>query len=376
MSIIDEITKLMNNTLAVERAKTLGLVINQVCWEDTGRDKDSCWGPNISDMTLVVDSRNMPIIRKPNFSDVTVDLSIDNINVPVGNETGDSELKLIPLREYLENISKYTNNKNLQSMYLDRDEKVICSSQACILPLKDGSIEFNVGLYNYQSYSVDDPAVLVITVSSQGTSCEVVKNGKTLLSLNKNGTKHNYCAKRLADTRKEQGRPIDGPMDKVERSQNVLYIVQVPLEVKTSYRNVGLYDSKKKCSLNSKTFNCIDEAETYVNHARRFGCSANTVRGIDHAQISAGSKQGIFTGTRDLNLKRDKRYPIRVTVQLYRVTDTSDISMEIMKDIATSMSTVLDKGENLSSLVLEDTNRPTEHTNYTENVTPASIAFF
>src|SRR5262245_52409758 len=61
-------------------AKKHGLDILDLTWEDTGRYKGSCVGPNISDMTIQVSQRTgggtqvitcMPVIRFPNFSDKT-----------------------------------------------------------------------------------------------------------------------------------------------------------------------------------------------------------------------------------------------------------------------------------------------------------------
>ena len=56
-----------------------GLNVVNVTWEDTGRYAGSCWGPNISDLTIQVqhgDEREprctpMPVIRYPNFHDLS-----------------------------------------------------------------------------------------------------------------------------------------------------------------------------------------------------------------------------------------------------------------------------------------------------------------
>lgn len=67
------------------------LGIMSVTWEDTGRYKGSSVGPNISDMTLTVGNENLPVIRMPNFSDVTADLPIDKFFVTVGNEVKETK---------------------------------------------------------------------------------------------------------------------------------------------------------------------------------------------------------------------------------------------------------------------------------------------
>jgi hypothetical protein len=43
----------------------------------------------------------MPVIRKPNFSDITCDIPLENFRVSVGNESGSDNLQNITLKEYL-----------------------------------------------------------------------------------------------------------------------------------------------------------------------------------------------------------------------------------------------------------------------------------
>src|SRR3990172_8264497 len=93
-----------------------GLNIVNLMWEDTGRYKGSTVGPNISDVTIQVQHRDpgtrqyqlslMPVIRYPNFSDLTADISPDEFYLLVGNESGGS-LQKVNLREYLVNFRRY-----------------------------------------------------------------------------------------------------------------------------------------------------------------------------------------------------------------------------------------------------------------------------
>ena len=79
-------------------ARRHGLHILNVTWEDTGRYKGSAVGPNISDMTIQVQRQApgsdryeltcMPVIRYPNFADLSADISPDHFHVLVGNEKG------------------------------------------------------------------------------------------------------------------------------------------------------------------------------------------------------------------------------------------------------------------------------------------------
>jgi hypothetical protein len=69
-------------------------------------------------------------------------------------------------------------------------------------------------------------------------------------------------------------------------------------------------------------------------------------------------------GTRDEKLLRDEKYPIRCTVQYYKVTDTAEMSDSIISELATQIN----KQYNLASdtergsLVLENSLRNTEST--------------
>ena len=48
----------------------------------------------------------MPVIRYPNFSDLTADISLDKFYLLVGNEDG-RELQKVSLRDYLGDIRRY-----------------------------------------------------------------------------------------------------------------------------------------------------------------------------------------------------------------------------------------------------------------------------
>ncbi|ETV89757.1 hypothetical protein H310_15414, partial [Aphanomyces invadans] len=62
------VATLSRNTQTKAWAKACGLDIVNVSWENCARTKNSCWGPCISDMTLVVGSAWMSVLRAPNFS--------------------------------------------------------------------------------------------------------------------------------------------------------------------------------------------------------------------------------------------------------------------------------------------------------------------
>lgn len=130
-------------------------------------------------MTLQVQESRLPIIRSPNFQDVTWDVPMEAIPLVVGNEKG-GNLHITTLQDYLKNFRDYlhkpsgwtgTNNSLLAP---ERDSHVIMSAQACFLPIPAGEeATFNVAIYNYQS-TATDPAVLAIVASSRGTSAQVL----------------------------------------------------------------------------------------------------------------------------------------------------------------------------------------------------------
>lgn len=60
-----------NGTNARQLAGKFGLDVMSVAWEDNARSKNSSWGPCISDMTLNVMDNALPLVRHPNFEDLT-----------------------------------------------------------------------------------------------------------------------------------------------------------------------------------------------------------------------------------------------------------------------------------------------------------------
>ena len=366
--LLDTVAGLQSNLRLRLLAESHGLNIVSVAWEDTARTKGSCWGPNISDMTLAVvpdpthrdKTRPMPIIRRPNFADVTTDCDMNLFNVVVGNEYGFCNGKeTIPFKTYLENITTYTDNDSIGNLVLPRDEKILTSTQACVLPLHEGSVEFNVQLYNYGSFG-DSPGVLVILASSEGTSTCVV-DGTTPLYFNKAGMAANFLAQRLSDDRHRRGVPVDGPMTAEEKNRNALFVFQVPL--KRPAPKPAMYYESVCCSNDEEcggAGGCFGDDDWGDDVPERdeiiIGRAGGPTkrRGFEGAVL--GTTEGFmeYTGTRDLSLERDERFPIRCTIQYYNVTDTADVSETMLADIAGRLSA------DASSLVLNTTNRITE----------------
>lgn len=300
-----------------------------------------------SDMTLNVGGVNMPMIRPPNFGDITVDMPIDKITVVVGNQAKGKALERISLRTYLENIGLYTGNDKLTSLYRDRDAQLLASAQACILPLSDGQVSFHVALFNYQS-EANDPAVLTLVSSSTGTSCQVVDRNTTALYFNDAGNAVDFVAKRVSDDRVERNAttPVGATLTDEEKSRNSIMVIQVPLVTKPRPRRNNAMYMMECCSV-----------------AKSCDTRSASTRGMEDAMISKGTVvKGKYEGTRDLKLERDDRFPIRVTIQFYKVTDTAEVRDADLEQIALRHQTIYSHGSSQSSLVTATTNRPTETT--------------
>lgn len=150
--VIERTRSMIYDAEATTLARRWGLNILDITWEDTGRYDNSSVGPNISDMSIQVQTQDpdtgdyrlslMPVIRHPNFTDLTGDIPIDDFFVLTGNEKGDA-LQEVPLAELLDNLRDYlsepdswTGRRN--SLLAERDSHVLVSAQASFLPIPQG----------------------------------------------------------------------------------------------------------------------------------------------------------------------------------------------------------------------------------------------
>jgi hypothetical protein len=316
-----------------------------VSWEDTARSKNSCWGPNISDMTLYSNKRNCDVIRRPNFADVTVDHSMDNFFVTVGNENN-TPLKKIKLSEYLRSLKEL-------KMEVKDDEKLLCSTQACILRDESDETCFNVRLYNYQT-TTENPAVLVIISTNQGTSAQILNAKTTDVLFNKNGRAHDFVAERLKEERKRLGKNTDEPMTSEEKERNVIFVYQIPLVV-----------PKREPKYIFMSFGSSEESEVlYLAEKKR------TSEGFDNAMLKVSrNDKGEFVGLRGKTLERDPNFPIRCTLQYYYLNDSDDTNIpeSLVQTMSSQLNKFYDNSENKSSLVVGNTDRPTEPKLQTES---------
>lgn len=362
--VIDKVAAMVRDRNAQALAWERGLHILDVTWEDTGRYKGSAVGPNISDMTIQVQDQNplteayrltcMPVIRAPNFSDLSADVPMDSFYLLVGNETG-RPLYKVSLREYLGNLRAYLTDPRswageATSLLADRDNYVLASTQACFLPIpQQGKAQFNPVLFNYQSHK-SNPAVLAILATREGTSATVIDNqrdafqaGRTWgqrLFFNQAGERASLTGERASDF--VAGVEVEGGnVTAAERAGlNMVLLIQVPLKQKVEERPwSGMF------------FFGAEEATRGLYDSD-----------VEEAAIGHGEVEGPFTEIDGLAIERDPRFPIRVTVQFYKATSNGVVSVADMDAIAEQISRVYREGRYVGSLVVSgDTGRPTEY---------------
>ncbi|MBI3929822.1 MAG: hypothetical protein HY319_30065 [Armatimonadetes bacterium] len=364
--VVHSTAAMVSNPTALQLAAHHQLQVLNVTWEDTGRYKGSCVGPNISDMTLQVQLQNpktqqyeltcLPVIRYDNFSDRTADIDPDHFYLLVGNEDGE-KLRRVSLRRYLEDLRAYMSEPDSwtarhDSMLSDRDSHVLVSAQACFLPIPEGGeVQFNPVLFNYQSYG-DDPAVLTILATREGTSMTVIDNKRDAfdagmtwgqrLFFNQDGERASLTGKRMSDflaQNQSSGPSVDAAG---QEGLNMVLLIQVPLKQKNPMR-AGM--DMEACA---PTGGCL--------------ASSDELSDVENAVVGHGKVEGPFTEIAGLPIERDPRFPIRVTVQFYKATSNGAVSAKDVSEIAAQIEKVYEDGEYVGSLVTGgETGRPTEY---------------
>ncbi|MBT3224025.1 MAG: hypothetical protein HN348_33570, partial [Proteobacteria bacterium] len=232
-----------------------GLSLVNVTWEDTGRSKGSSVGPNISDMTIGVRDAHgalhpMPVIRFDNYNDKTADLKTKDLSLLVGNERG-KKLRPISIVDMLKNPREYLSNPRSwkgkhSSLWADRDDHVLVSAQACLLPIpQEGEATFTPVIYNYQS-SVGNPAVLTMVATREGTSIQVVENSSGYMSevlyFNQDGERAPFTAMRLSDFQAQGGdSTTSADQATADAGLDMVLVIQVPLKHRAPQRDFWGY---------------------------------------------------------------------------------------------------------------------------------------
>jgi hypothetical protein len=365
---IENTAAMVWNDQVLGLASEYGLDLVNVTWEDTGRYYGSSVGPNISDVTIQVQHVDpqsgeyvltlMPVIRYPNFSDLTADISPDDFYLLVGNERGE-ELHSISLTEFLHDFRNYLHNPGSwagreTSLLAPRDSHVLVSAQAAFLPVpQEGKAEFNPVVFNYQSYA-EDPAVLVILATREGTSATIIDNTRDAfpagfswgqrIFFNHNGERASLTGERLSDFLDDpEGRrtPVDTPEAAGESGLNTVLLIQVPLKQK---RPMFFTEGSELLAAAP-----AEEAEMAASD-------------VEAAVIGHGAVEGPFTEIDNLQIERDARFPIRVTVQFYKATSNGIVSGSDMAEIHTQIQRVYEEADYVGSLVVGGpSERPTEY---------------
>jgi hypothetical protein len=349
---------LLRDPAALELVHEQGLTLAAVGWEDTGRFKASWAGPNISDLTIQVgagasggEATCLPIIRFPNFEDRTADIPLVRFRVLVGNARG-LPLTALPLQEVLGNLKAHLHHPDSwesdgSSLLAEgRDRHVLVSAQACLLPVPPGgSVSFNPVLFNYFSRQ-GDPAVLTILATREGTSVTVIDNVRDAatagdargqkLFFNNDGRRASLTGQRRSD---HGGQPVTAAATGLPAPAElgVVLVIQVPLRQK----ELAPGDSG-------------GEIEWRVE-------SGSPQSDLEEAVIGHGADEGPFVEIDGLDVQRDVRFPIRVTVQFYLATSTGVLSPADVQHIAQQIERVYRDADFTGSLVVGGpTGRPTE----------------
>ena len=178
-------------------------------------------------------------------------------------------------------------------------------------------------LFNYQSVA-GDPAVLTILATREGTSITVIDNqrdqfdaGRTWgqrLFFNQNGERASFTGQRRSEFAGAQGGDGSGGAGiRQQAGLNMVLLVQVPLKQKAEYLDYLAEDT-------DVVFCCAP--------------MAGEAPDVEDAVIGHGPPEGPFTEIDGLEIERDDRYPIRVTVQFYKATSNGVVTAEDMAEIA------------------------------------------
>jgi hypothetical protein len=367
-AIVDRVAGMVHDGALQSRASAHGLQLLNVLWEDTGRWQGSAVGPNISDVTIEVVSEDrtgrklalMPVLRPPNFSDRTADVRLDRIWLRAGNEKKDGKEAVITLRDFLAEPGRWLSAPGAGriktgSLLAPRDTHALVSAQAAFLPVpKAGKATFHPVIFNYQS-TARNPAVLTILVTRQGASLTVVDNARDTVSggaswgqrlfFNAGGERAPLTAERISDVL-ERGTTMNGESAaSLGDDANLLMLVQVPLRRREEPRR----------ALAMPFATSAPPAAGAMKQSER-------ASDLEVAVLGHGELQGPYTELDGLEVERDPRFPVRVTVQFYQATATGQIGDAELDHLGKLVAKVYEKGDWVGSLVVPqpgDPRRPT-----------------
>jgi hypothetical protein len=374
---------MVNSEAAYAKVQRKGLELINVLWEDTGRWEGSSVGPNISDVTIEVEAERgrhylMPVIRKDNFVDVTADIKLDKIFVPVGNHEDGRPLHTITLKELLAEPTAYlsqpTKGKIKKgSLLARRDTHALVSAQHTFLPVPhDGQATFWPVIFNYQS-STKNPAVLTILVTRQGTSMTVIDNHRDTVSggaswgqrlyFNHRGEKAPLVAERMKDVQRKGVTANGEAAASLGEDANLLMLIQVPLKYRAPRRDYYAPMQAMSAMADGDDAGGAGMAAPAANKASRGRGGEES--DVDVAVLGHGETEGPYTELDDLTIERDPRFPVRVTIQFYQATSNGIVSTADIDRMAKQVRTVYKQGDYVGSLVVPDPTDRLRPTNWT-----------
>jgi len=365
-ALVRTVSALAGDASAAQLCRARGLDLLSLTWEDAGRAKNSCWGPNISDLTIQVlgdrgvnDSQAcMPVIRRPNFSDVSCDVPIGHLKLLVGNEHGGA-LHAVDLGDYLQHFADFQHAPTgaISGCLLDpRDREVLVSAQACVLPVAAGAaVGFAPVLFNYQAQA-GDPAVLVIMATPEGTSAQVMSANAAAsagvyhghrLFFNRDGQRAALRAQRFSDVQGQaQSEPNAAPMATSAQADglSMVLIIQVPL-----VQHASPVRELDDCAA-APAAACAGKVQE-----ENAACATET------AVVSSGAVEGPWLGLDQCTITRDTRFPIRATVQFYQATSRPDLTYGDVQRLGAAIDHIYLDADAVGSLVVAGaTGRTTE----------------
>jgi len=78
---------------------------------------------------------------------------------------------------------------------------------------------------------------------------------------------------------------------------------------------------------------------------------------VEQAVLGHGDDDGKFREMAGYKLVRDKRFPIRITVQFYKATSNGVVSDKDLKEVSQSIKQVYSSGDYVGSLVMPQSQR-------------------
>ncbi len=108
-----------------------------------------------------------------------------------------------------------------------------------------------------------------------------------------------------------------------------------------------------------------DFAPSFYSAPKEF----QTPKGMDNAVLSVSEGTGEFIGIKG-PITRDPTFPIRCTVQFYKVTDEEDVPEKEFEDMAANITKLYTTAIAMGSLVMQVSNRKTEWGDNKEEVDP------